>query len=178
MIRCFSNATRTVVDDRPHGSSFPLDCESLEGRLVLSSVSSGPILGTITGQVTDSSTDLGIKHVKIQFINFQGKVAQSTTTNAAGNYAFAIRQPGPYVVHEVVPKGYMQVTPNLGVGPCRRYAPGAGNNSWNYSNTNGIPSVGPVGVAYWSDIAPAGNEPFESPINIKPRHRRSTSIRC
>ena len=147
---------------------YPSICESLEGRTVPSHVSAAAVIGTITGKVTNASNDLGIKGVKVELFNSQGKIAQTTYTNSVGNYAFQITKAGPYVVHEVPPKGYVQVTPNTSkAAPVGSYAPGAGNNSWNYSSTNGIPSVGPVGPAYWSDIAPAGNEPFESPINVK-----------
>ena len=143
--------------------------EPLEARLVLSSshVNAAAVIGSITGQVTNATNDLGIKGVEIQLINSQGKVVQTTTTNKVGNYVFHPTTAGPYVVHEVAPKGYVQLTPNTSKSaPVGSYAPGAGNSSWNYTSTNNIPSVGPVGPAYWSDIAPAGNLPFQSPINI------------
>jgi carbonic anhydrase len=111
-------------------------CESLEGRLVLSHVSASAIIGSITGKVTNQSTEAGIKGVKIQLINAQGKVAQTFTTNAQGNYVFNLTKPGAYVVHEVVPKGFVQITP---------------------STTKTAPVESP---------SPTGNEPFQSPINI------------
>jgi carbonic anhydrase len=116
-------------------------CESLEGRLVLSHVSASAIIGSITGKVTNSSTHSGIKGVKVQLFNAQGKVAQTFTTNAVGNYVFYLTKPGAYVVHEVVPKGYVQVTPNTS-------------------------KTAPVAEPSSSDDAPGGNLPFESPINI------------
>ncbi len=115
------------------------------------------MIGTLTGSVTNGSTDTGIKGVKIQLINAQGKVAQTTTTNADGNYAFQITRSGPYVVHEVTPKGAVQVSPTTTKSaPAGAYVPGAGNNSYTYAGNNSIPSVGPVAPPYWSDIAPSG----------------------
>ena len=146
-----------------------LCCESLEARLVLSGskLHAAAYIGSITGQVFNASNDLGIKGVKVQLFNAQGKVVQTTTTNSVGNYAFDLSSPGPYVVHEVAPKGYVQLTPSTSKSaPFGAYAPGAWNNSWTYAGNNSVPSVGPVAPAYWSDIAPAGTEPFQSPINI------------
>jgi carbonic anhydrase len=45
-------------------------------------------------------------------------------------------------------------------------SPGFGNSSWNYLTGNSDPTLGPVGPAWWNTIAPAGAEPFESPIAL------------
>ena len=151
--------------------------EALEGRVVLSTVHKLDVLGTITGQVTNAQTHVGVKGVKIELINESGKIAQTTKTNAQGNYAFHVTKAGPYVVHEVVPKGHRQVTPTVSnVAPIGSYIPGTGSKSWNYVSTNGIPSVGPVGPAYWADIAPAGKLPFQSPININTRTMKAVNL--
>ncbi len=151
-----------------------LGCETLEARLVLSHGSASAVLGTITGKVENASSQIGIAHVKVQLINAQGKVSQTTYTNSVGNYAFPITKAGAYVVHEVSPKGYAQLTPNAAKSaPTGSFSAAAGptsatqSASWNYTSSNSNPAVGPVGPAYWSDIAPAASEPFESPIDVK-----------
>lgn len=159
-------ATRRAL--RPH-------LDALEGRLVMSSAASlhaayanrSAELGTISGQVMDGTTGVGLRHVRLQLINAAGAVVERTATDAAGQYQFHVRQNGAYVVHEVTPRRYVQTTPAFGTAvPVGAFAPGFGNGSYNYSSTNTDPAAGPVGPAGWANIAPAGFEPFESPINL------------
>ncbi len=155
---------------RPARRRAVLGCEALEGRVVAAAGVAGPVLGQITGAVTNSSTGGPISHVRLELINSASKIVATTTSNAQGNYAFDITRNGPYVVREVVPRGRFQVSPSFATtAPAGAYAPGAGNTSWSYIASNTNPAVGPVGPAYWSDIAPAGAEPFESPINLNNR---------
>ncbi len=161
-----------MFKDRPPARTVPRPsrptCETLERRTVAAASVTGAVLGQITGRVTDAASGLGIRHIQVELFNSQGKEVRKTFTNADGNYAFPLTQAGPYVVHEVAPRGLRQVTPNFAQSaPIGSYAPGAGNNSWNYVSTNTNPAAGPVGPAFWADIAPAGRDPFESPINLK-----------
>ncbi len=143
-------------------------CESLETRTVAAAGSGAAVLGTISGSVADFSASLnGRPGVLVQLIDARDKVVQAERTDAAGHYSFAIRQDGPYVVREVVPVHAKQVAPTFALtAPTGSFAPGYGAADYSYIASNTDPKVGPVGPAYWSDIAPAGNDPFESPINI------------
>jgi carbonic anhydrase len=167
---------------RSHGRTdrrrFELNCERLEERKVMSSGTSYPVIGTIAGQITDASApfSFGVAKVTVQLINSHNKVVATTRTNSEGLYAFPIRFLDQYTVREVVPKGFFQVTPTFysAGAPSGGYAPGAGNNSWNYG-TNTNPANGPVGPAAWSAVAPAAGLPEQSPVNlnVKPIDLRS-----
>lgn len=62
----------------------------------------------------------------------------------------------------------LRSTPSIGEqAPVGSYDPGDGNNSWNYTSSSANSAEGPVGSAGWGSIASAGNEPFESPVNLK-----------
>jgi len=152
--------------------------DALETRLALSSGASLHAasahrvaeLGTISGSVVDGSTGVALRHVRLQLLNGNGAVVQSTVTDAAGQYQFHVRQNGPYVVHEVTPRRYYQTTPTFpNVEPTGSFAPGFGNSSWTYAGDNTNPASGPVDPYAWDTIAPAGKLPFESPINITAR---------
>ncbi len=125
-----------------------------------------PILGTITGSVANPF-GLGVRGVRVQLIDSNGDVVKTTTTNARGGYRFAITQNGAYVVRELTPRRFVQTAPLFATTPpVGSYAPGYGSSSWNYTTGNSNPAFGPVGVYSWDTVAPAGKEPFESPINI------------
>ncbi len=165
-------------------------CEALESRTVLSGSSvsvamsaallnpgpidhkihqaqaNSPALGTISGQV-NNLTGKGIGHIKVQLIDSNGDVVQTHITNARGQYRFKVTANGAYVVREVTPIRYTQTSPTFAsTAPVGALAPGFGNNSWTYSTGNSNPANGPVGVYFWDTVAPAGDLPFESPINI------------
>jgi carbonic anhydrase len=166
-------------------------CEALESRTVLSGSSvsvaisaallnpspiyhkihqaqaNSPVLGTISGQVNNNLTGKGIGHIKVQLIDSNGDVVQTHITNARGQYRFKVTANGAYVVREVTPIRFTQTSPTFAyTAPVGALAPGFGGNSWSYSTGNSNPANGPVGVYFWDTVAPAGNLPFESPINI------------
>ena len=163
----FLRKPATVRTRRPIGRPSPL--EALEARTVLSAnLHAAAILGTIGGTVTNEVTGAGVGHVRIQLVNPHGSVAQQTLTNSLGQYNFKVSKVAPFVVREVTPRGFVQLTPTFSnTKPTGALIPGATSKSWNYSSTNNIPSAGPVGPFAWDTIAPAGDLPFESPINLK-----------
>ena len=144
-----------------------MSVECLESRLALNgSPTFSLALGTISGQVSNVSNGAGVGHIRIQLINANGRVVQNTFTNASGEYSFRVAHVEPYVVREVLPSRFIQVTPTFAsAAPTGSYAPGAGSSSWYYGG-NIDPAKGPVGPFGWDTIAPAGNLPFESPINL------------
>ena len=160
--------------------------DALEARLTLSSAASihaaalvhaQATIGTISGQVTDQTTGGGVRRVKVELFNANGWAVSTTHTNAFGQYHFRVRRNGPYVVHAVAPRLEKQVTPTFpNVAPTGSYAPGAGSSSWTYNGTNTNPANGPVDPFAWDTIAPAGNLPFESPINLKTRYTDLGSV--
>ena len=145
-------------------------CESLEPRTVLSFVAPA---GTISGAVINEATGLPVPKVQIQLINSAGRVVGKTFTNAQGLYLFNVKSPDAYVVREMTPKGFFQITPSFSNGE----AEGSFNTatagttsasqsaSWNYGFGTD-PAAGPVGPFAWDKIAPAAAWPFQSPINI------------
>jgi len=148
--------------------------ESLEGRLVLSTMSAlhlhaanAPVIGAISGQVVQVPSGTPLKHVKIELIDSAGKIVSTQYTDASGDYSFGVRANGAYVVHEVVPNDFAQIKPSFSTtAPSGTYLPGYGATSWTYVGTNTDPSKGPVAPAGWSTITNA-NLDFGSPINIK-----------
>lgn len=123
--------------------------------------------GTIIGRIADQDTGRGVGQVRVELINSAGVVVQMSKTGPRGNYALRPRQAGAFVVHEIAPRGYVQTSPTfLFEGPSGDFAPGFGRSSWNYRSGNDNPTDGPVGPAHWDTIAPAGDRPFESPINL------------
>ncbi len=165
MIR--DNAFARPANLRPARHRTLLTCESLEGRTVLSTGSTGAALGKIAGVITNQSTHQGVSDVKVELINSNSKIIQTIRSGPNGYYAFSVHQPGAYVVKEQTPRGSVQTSPSFATtAPTGSYATGAGNASWNYSSTNTNPALGPVGPAYWATIAPEGSQPFESPINL------------
>lgn len=129
-----------------------------------------PVLGTISGTVINNATGKGIQSIRVQLINSQGDVVGVHTTDAKGQYKLKITANGPYVVREVTPKRFVQTSPTFAFAPPHgSFAPGFSNNlplSWSYDTGNSNPAFGPVGVYAWDTVAPAGDLPFESPINI------------
>jgi carbonic anhydrase len=126
-----------------------------------------PATGTISGKIASATTGRPLGGVRVQLINANGSVAERTTTGPRGLYRFTITENGPYVVREITPPRWKQTSPTfVYTAPTGAYADGAGSDSWGYSTGNTDPSNGTVGVYGWHTIAPAGNLPFESPINI------------
>jgi carbonic anhydrase len=164
----FHKATRTKKRRRVEQSP---GVESLEPRVALSGTpiksAAAAALGTIQGRVTNESTGRGIAHVRVQLIDTDGAVVRTAITGAGGRYQFRIRENGAYVVREVAPRRFAQQSPTfLSTGPAGAFTPPFGNGSWNYSTGNSNPANGPVGPYSWDTIAPAGDLPFESPINL------------
>jgi carbonic anhydrase len=174
--------TETPRDRRaPRRPMLPA-CESLESRTVMSSTAltatltpkaaikseqSMPVIGTITGQVTRATNQKGIKNVKVQLLDTDGRLAQTVKTNAKGMYKFNIFVNGAYTVREVVPKGFVQTTPTFTLTPpSGALGAGFGSSSWTYTTGNSNPLNAAVGPYAWDTIAPAGDLPFQSPINL------------
>ena len=152
-------------------------CESLETRTVAAAHATAAVLGTISGEVINQSTGAGVPHIRVDLVNSSNRIVKTVLTDAQGDYSFNITKNAPYVVREVLPRHYAQVSPTIEADdPQGAYAPGFGNSSWSYINSNTDPATGPVGPAYWSDIAPAGNAPFQSPININSRPINLNSV--
>lgn len=152
-----------------HRTRRPSTLEALEARTVLSAnLHAAAVIGTIGGTVTNEATGAGVPHVRVQLVNPHGSVAQQTVTNALGQYQFHVAKAAPFVVREVTPRGFVQVTPTFtDAKPTGDYAPGFGSKSWNYTSANNDPASGPVGPYAWDTVAPAGDLPFESPINLR-----------
>ncbi len=158
--------TMRVTSTRSARRSMRPVCESLEKRTV-AAAGTHTVLGQIAGQVIDQSSGAGLRHVEIDLTNTGGRTVQRTFTNNQGLYLFNVTQHGGYVVHEHAPRGFVQISPSFtNAAPTGSYATGAGNSSWNYANANTNPANGQVGPAGWANIAPAGFESFESPINL------------
>ena len=163
---------------------FRMEVESLESRLVLSTAHHAiplshavhPLaatVGTIKGRITNDATGRGMASVKVQLFDANNQVVATTRTGCRGYYAFQMKATGAYVVHAVTPKQFTQTSPRFSqVEPEGSYAinPATGqpygSSSWSYRTGNSNPANGPVGPPFWGTVAPAGNEPFESPINI------------
>jgi carbonic anhydrase len=129
--------------------------------------SAAAALGTIQGRVINDSTSRGIAHIRVQLIDASGAVVRTTTTGAGGRYRFRVQENGPYVIREVAPRRFVQTSPTfVSTEPTGGFTPPFGNGSWNYSTGNSNPANGPVGPYSWDTIAPAGDLPFESPINL------------
>ena len=144
--------------------------ESLEPRIALSGVQA---LNTISGQITNEAAGRGLGRVGVELLGSTGQIVATTHTGARGNYRFHVHYEGPYVIHAVTPKGFVQTSPAFSTSaPSGSYAINPATNEpysetdWNYHTGNNNPANGPVGPAAWSTISPAGNLPFESPIDI------------
>ena len=149
--------------------------DHLEAKVVLSQAHGlqpwaiAPRFGanTISGRVSDTATGHGLGRVAVQLINENGQVERTSLTGHAGRYLLPVRRPGGYVVHAVTPRRAVQTFPTFTFEePTGSYAPGFGADSWNYRTGNTDPANGPVGPLAWSTIAPAGNLPFQSPIDL------------
>ncbi|HEX8201690.1 MAG TPA: carbonic anhydrase family protein [Isosphaeraceae bacterium] len=167
-MRSIHKTTRTEV--RRRLGRVP-SIEGLEPRVVPSGTTPrnavAAALGTIQGRVLDEATGRGLAGVRIQLIHTDGRVVRTTATGAGGRYRFRVREDGAYVVREVVPRRFMQTGPTfIDEGPQGGFIPPFGNNSWTYTPGNSNPAAGPVGPEAWNAVAPAGNLPFQSPIDI------------
>jgi carbonic anhydrase len=132
-----------------------------------------PVVATIAGRVTNQATGRALNGVRVQLIDANGVVEANRVSGRGGQYRFNVFANGPYVVHLVAPRRFVQVTPTFTTSaPTGAYAtnPATGQpytgSSWSYHTGNSNPVNGPVGPPFWSAVAPAGNEPFQSPINI------------
>jgi carbonic anhydrase len=124
-------------------------------------------IGTISGRVANSVTGRGLGRVQVQLINSNGFVARRTLTGPRGRYGFTVGTNGAYVVREVTPRRWTQTSPTfIYKSPTGSYVSGYSSRSWSYNTGNTDPANGTVGVYGWGAVAPAGNLPFQSPINI------------
>ncbi len=123
-------------------------------------------LGTVSGTITNTN-GAALNGVRVQLINQNGFVVATTVTGVRGRYQFKIGANGAYVVRAVTPPRWTQTSPTFAdTKPVGNYATGDGATSWSYDTGNSNPAFGPVGVYAWDTVAPAGELPFESPINI------------
>ncbi len=162
----------------PRRRSFVPVLEGLEERSIPSILAAGRQLlasvrhtaaatQSISGVIENGATGQPMANVQVQLINVNGQVAQKTTSDAAGHYHFNVGHATPYVVHALTPHGMVQKTPTFpNVEATGALVPGASGASWSYHSLNTNPANGPVGPKAWATIAPEGNSPFESPINI------------
>ena len=166
-----TKSKRKRTEDRVARRKASPRCESLESRTVLSTFTAP--FGTISGAVINEATGQGMSHIQIQLVNSANRVVGRTFTNAQGLYLFHARNVDAYTVHEVLPRGFFQITPSFSneeaegsFNPATAGTTAASQSaSWNYGfGTN--PAAGPVGPFAWDTIAPAAAFPFQSPINI------------
>jgi carbonic anhydrase len=151
-----------------------INLEQLEPRLVLNGAhATWQPLQTISGQITNDANGRGLGSVLVQLIGSNDQIVAQTRTGPRGNYMFRVRHDGTYVVHSIAPRAFTQTSPTFAfTAPTGALAtnPATGKPytgaDWSYHTGNNNPANGPVGPAAWSTIAPAGNLPFESPINI------------
>jgi len=166
----------TKVSPRP---ARKLGFDNLEVRAMLSTAATSlahvhalatpatATVKTLSGTITNETNGRALRGVRVELLDSNGRIARETFTNARGNYTFLVRNTGAYVVREVTPRGFTQVSPTFAsTAPVGAYAPGRGASSWNYRTGNNNPANGPVGPTSWARIAPAGALPFESPINL------------
>ncbi len=166
--------TRSLLSRTPVAMSVPLarlDAHHVgahaEARRPGPGLGAGAAIGTISGMVLNSGTDRPLRHVQVQLINSSGLVARRTLTGPRGRYVFPVFANGPYAVREVTPRRWTQTSPTFDyAAPTGSYNPGYGSKSWTWSTGNTDPTSGPVGPYGWNSIASAGNQPFQSPINI------------
>src|SRR4051812_27356969 len=85
-------------------------CEAMESRTVMSTFVAP--FGTISGSVINEFTGQGVPHVQIQLINSTGRVVGRTATNFAGLYLFNVKDANAYVVRELTPRHFLQLTPS------------------------------------------------------------------
>jgi carbonic anhydrase len=167
---CEGLETRVVLnapDPLTHANHHAVPVSPRSEAVLVAQQSRTPVIGTLSGQVTNDSHGRGFGHIRVELLNSSGNIVQTVFTTPSGKYTFKIRQNGAYVVREVTPKNFVQTSPTFtNVEATGSFNDGYGNNSWNYKTGNSDPTLGPVGPANWSTIAPAGSLPFESPINI------------
>ncbi len=128
-----------------HRARRRLGYESLEGRVVLSSVP----LATIQGTITNSATSAGQSGVAVLLTptNPAGST-QSTTTNASGNYSFTGLAAGTYTVQETPPTGFTAPSPNPQTVVISSSNTVAGNiDTFNTPQTVAASSAGPTSNA-------------------------------
>ncbi|MFB3765859.1 MAG: SdrD B-like domain-containing protein [Methanotrichaceae archaeon] len=65
----------------------------------------------IMGIVTNETGNMGLSDWMVNLEEPAGAVIANTTTNSNGSYAFSNLNPGTYVVAEVLPTGWVPVTP-------------------------------------------------------------------
>src|SRR4051812_42224575 len=121
---------RKVANRRDRKTCRPSP-EALEVKVVMSSTTSAnlattafhghtreagggqPVIGMISGRVVNESNTRGLHGVRIQLIDADGNVVKTTATNARGQYQFRVRANGPYVVREVTPRNFVQMSPTF-----------------------------------------------------------------
>ena len=179
----------TKAETKPRSRDRRPKLESLEERLALSTTATVYPFGhpdqartvavsgqqvhaeaftTISGQVLNQSTHKGVSGAKVQLIDANGSIVKTARSSGSGAYSFKVSSPGAYVVHEIPPRRYVQTGPTfVTTAPAGAYNPGFGSSSWNYVTSNDNPANGPVGPYAWDTVAPEGDAPFESPIDLK-----------
>ncbi len=109
-----------------------------------------PPVETLSGAITNQATGRALQGVRVELLDSVGQVVERRFSGSRGQYSFVVKNTGAYVVREVTPKGFTQVTPTFaGTAPVGAYAPGRGASSWNYHTGNDNPAAGPVGPTNW-----------------------------
>src|SRR5208282_3071627 len=87
--------------------------DGLEARHLLSAahghahlLQSASIVGTISGEVVNDKTGLGMSGIRVQLINSVGHITEASTTDRVGDYSLGVPSDGAYVVRELVPRGW------------------------------------------------------------------------
>lgn len=120
---------------------------------------SGLSWNDINANGVKDSTEQVLSGWEIQLINQSGNIAQTTNTDLLGLYQFNNLDPGPYIVRQVSPAGWVQTNPNFNTSLIN---PQPVTGLWGYQGS--VPPIYPPDQ--WGTIAPNANGNFQSPVNI------------
>jgi uncharacterized protein (DUF2141 family) len=122
--------------------------QSVSNSNFTDATAAGTISGTIHGGVSFPTVTVYTD------LNNNGKPDSSehkTTTGTDGSYMFTGLNPGTYIVRQILPAGYQQVTPTLGYGVHVTLASGRSISNANFNDTPIGATAGSISGTVFSD---------------------------
>jgi carbonic anhydrase len=113
---CEALESRTVLNGShiaAASGAAVLDHAPRYNHAVVSQPDCQPVVGMLSGTITNAANDRGMRDIPVQLIGSKGHVVRTTWTNVYGPYQFEISRNGSYVVHAATLRKFLRTYPTF-----------------------------------------------------------------